>query len=69
MSTHVKDNDPLVAFMFILLRDHLAFGAVESILANHVESFDGKEYDYGPEYELARTFAERLGAPEKNSDL
>ena len=35
------NNDKLVAFLYILLRDHLPAGVVEEIMVNHVEKFSG----------------------------
>jgi hypothetical protein len=36
-SGFVNSDDPLVSFLYILLRDHLPAGVVEGIMQNHVE--------------------------------
>jgi hypothetical protein len=33
----VRSNDPLVAFLYVVLRDHVQPGTIESIMLNHVE--------------------------------
>lgn len=35
-SGSVDSADPLVAFLYILMRDHLPVGEVEGIISNHV---------------------------------
>jgi hypothetical protein len=37
MNPHTRPRDPLVSFLYILLRDHLTAGAVEGIMMEHVE--------------------------------
>lgn len=36
-SGNVDSTDPLVSFLYILMRDHLPIADVESIMINHVE--------------------------------
>ena len=36
-SGNVKDNDPMVRFLYILMRDHLPVGQVEQIMVEHIE--------------------------------
>lgn len=33
----IDSTDPLVSFLYILMRDHLATGIIEEIMLNHVE--------------------------------
>ena len=37
-SGSVDSTDPLVSFLYILLRDHLPAGSVEAIMQQHVEA-------------------------------
>ncbi len=61
--THILDADPLVAFLYILLRDILPFGRIETIMTTFVETADrDRLFPPGTEYEYARLLAERLGA-------
>jgi len=34
----MKTDDPLVVFLYLLLRDHLPFGEVEGIMMGHIEN-------------------------------
>ena len=47
----------LVHFLYILLRDHLPFGTVEEILANHVEKVD-RNFGLLPESDRLVTYSE-----------
>jgi hypothetical protein len=55
----VASSDPLVAFLYVLLRDHLLCGEVEGILLNHVT---GEEtvFTNGWLAEYAKDLAARL---------
>jgi hypothetical protein len=37
-SGSINSNDPLVSFLYILMRDHIATGTVEKIMQEHVNS-------------------------------
>ncbi len=53
---------PLVQFLYILGRDELPLGAIEAIIARHVELHPGKDVKYSnPHLEAwAREAAERI---------
>ena len=54
--------EPLINFLYVLLRDHLPSGVVEGIMVNHVEKARGRTRSYSnPHVEAhAREIAERL---------
>lgn len=64
-SGKVNSNDPLVSFLYILLRDHLPAGVVEGIVRNHVNLDPETEFCNGYIAKYAKDLAERLkvGAP------
>lgn len=60
-SGSVDSNDPLVSFLYILMRDHLPLGKVEEIVMNHAQY--GQEDSYFTNGWLAnycKDIAERL---------
>ena len=58
----LKSDDPLVGFLYILLRDHLPFGTVEGIVEDHVEPARGlvSKYTNGYAAKHAMDLAARL---------
>lgn len=58
-SGSVNDKDPLVTFLYILMRDHLPTGIVEEIVEKHTYH-DGMTYTNGWLAEYAQDLAERL---------
>lgn len=45
-SGSVRSSDPLVSFLYTLMRDHMTPGEVEAILQEEVEKYAGKEVEY-----------------------
>jgi len=58
----VDSTDPLVSFLYILLRDHVPAGVVEGIVQNHVAVAGGHEAEFcnGFIASYAKDVAERL---------
>lgn len=46
MSGDVSDDRPLVALLFVLMRDHITPGAMETIFENHVAVANGQKQRY-----------------------
>lgn len=60
-SGQVDDTRPLVAFLYILMRDHLTAGAVEEIMLKYVEvDVTGSQFTNGYLAMHAQDIAERL---------
>lgn len=60
-SGEVNSQDPLVSFLYILLRDHVPAGVVEGIMQNHVEVAEiNTEFCNGFIARYARDVAARL---------
>ncbi len=64
-SGDVADDRPLVAFLYVLMRDHLPPGAVETIMSRHVEGFGVHDFSNGWLARHAQDLAERLSEPPK----
>lgn len=47
VSGNIKSNDPLVHFLYILMRDHLSCGKVEDIMFDVNEFSKNKDTDFG----------------------
>lgn len=45
-SGNVDSSDPLVGFLYVLIRDHLTPGKIEEMMENHVEVSRGKEINF-----------------------
>jgi hypothetical protein len=62
MGPEVSSRDPLVGFLYVLMRDHLTPGTVEGILMEHVERAAEKErvFSNGWLAEHAKDVAGRL---------
>lgn len=58
-SGSVNSDDPLVDFLYILLRDHLPAGTVEEIMLNHVNK-EESQYTNGWLANYALDIATRL---------
>jgi len=56
----INSSDPLVSFLYILMRDHVTPGSVEDILQNHVEGEDESEFCNGYLASYAKDIANRL---------
>lgn len=61
-SGEVTSEDPLVTFLYILMRDHLPAGVVEEIVERHTYHEDMK-YTNGWLAEYAKDLAARLKKP------
>jgi hypothetical protein len=62
-SGRIGDNSRLVAFLYVLMNNHLTPGAVEDIMHNHVEAVELKTerlYTNGWLAQHAQNIAERL---------
>jgi hypothetical protein len=61
-SGSVDSKDPLVGFLYILMRDHLPVGMVEGIMRDHVnvETDDVDNYSNGWLAEYAKDLSKRL---------
>ncbi len=55
-----KPNDRLVAFLYILLRDQVTFGAVEAILYKHIEGRKEAHFEDKNLEAYVRSLAARL---------
>ena len=58
----VDDDRPLVALLFVLMRDHVTPGCMEEVFENHVAVADGKtqEYSNGWLARHAQNLADRI---------
>jgi hypothetical protein len=57
----VRSADPLVAFLYVVLRDHIQPGTIENIMLNHVEYTTGQSvYSNGWLAAYAQDLASRL---------
>lgn len=63
-SGNVRDDRPLVAFLYLLIRDHVVPGAIEEMMGELDAQPDGAtvQYTNGWMAEYAQDVAERLGA-------
>jgi len=61
-SGSVRSSDPLVSFLYTLMRDHMTPGEVEAILQEDVEKCAGKEVEYSNGWlaNYAKDLAKRL---------
>ncbi|HUU58867.1 MAG TPA: hypothetical protein VMZ50_04940 [Phycisphaerae bacterium] len=61
----VDDDRPLVALLFVLMRDHIPPGTMETVFENHVAKAGGQtqEYSNGWLARHAQDLARRLGVP------
>ena len=64
-SGSIDSTDPLVSFLYILMRDHLTMGAVEGIVQKHVvlegaDDGDGSQFCNGHLAKYAQDVADRL---------
>lgn len=57
---HVVSDDPLVLFLYILMRDHLTPGYVEQIMEGHVEKRLPASFTNGHLAQYAEHLAKRL---------
>jgi hypothetical protein len=56
-----KSTDPLVRFLYILMRDHVTSGRVEEIMEKHVEGMEGwTQFTNGLLMEMSQDVAKRL---------
>ncbi len=56
----VKDDDPLVNFLYLLMRDHLSTGVVEGIVQSDLQRGTLSEYTNGHLARYAQDLAARL---------
>lgn len=61
-----SSRDPLVAFLYVLMRDRLTSGAVENIMEKFVEPAQDKGYRFTNGYlaAYAKNLARRLRIPD-----
>lgn len=59
-SGSVESTDPLVSFLYILIRDHLPAGKVEEIVRDHVEDAQASRFTNGWLALYCKDIAERL---------
>jgi hypothetical protein len=60
-SGSVDSSDPLVSFLYILMRDHLPIGEIESIMKDHVyKKSKDCQFTNGWLAEYAKDMAKRL---------
>jgi hypothetical protein len=59
-SDYVNSSDPLVSFLYILIRDHLPCGTVEGIYQKHVAGTGDSEFCNGYLALYAKDLARRL---------
>lgn len=59
-SGNINSDDPLVSFLYILMRDYIPVGAVESILIDHIIGKECSEFTNGWLAEYAKYVAEKL---------
>jgi hypothetical protein len=67
VSPQPSDPRPLVQFLYVLLRDYVTAGAVELIMAEHIEPGRGQMHVYSNAHlaEYAIELASRLSNPRR----
>lgn len=59
-SGNIESSDPLVSFLYDIMRDHLPVGTVEALIADALKAQDGASYDNGWLAQYAMDVAKRL---------